>query len=479
LFLGVPEVDKERLRGEVLARNSSGSRYVFVMDAKGVFKIHPTKEDSSVADRPFAQEMIREKTGDLVYTWKSVDGKNVEKHVVFAYSKELDWIVGSTAAVEEIHQTRSKVVKILLFCIVFSLGVFALVTVWIDRSVSAPIRRTGALMREISEGEGDLTQRLDASRKDELGELAQGFNRFAEKTRQIVRSIWGQHESLESSTADLRGLSENLDAQAKTASGKSSSVAAAAEQMSASAASVSSTLDRSGSNLEQVAAAVEEMNASIQEISRAADSSRRTGEAAVKSIDEAVHLMVELKDASSEIGRVVGLITDISEQTKLLALNATIEAARAGEMGKGFAVVAGEVKLLAVGTASATSDIGVRSNRMQEATQAAVARIESIRQVITEVAQAQQTIAASVEEQSVTTKEIARNLSLAVGGMQQVSSQVGEVAMAATSVSKDIAGVQTTSEELEAQSKSLKDMSRQIEASIDAVGKELGKFRVD
>lgn len=479
LFLGVPEVDREQLRGEVLARKASDSRYVFVMDTNGVFRIHPSREDGSIADLPFAQEMIRRKNGDVVYAWKNAEGKSVEKHAVFTYSKALGWIVASTATVSEINETRSDVVKILLVCIVFSLAVFGLVTVWIDRSVSAPIRRTGALMHGISEGEGDLTQRLDATRRDELGDLARGFNRFAEKTRQIIRSIWREHESLGTATQGLLGLSETLDVQAKMASEKSSMVAAAAEQMSVSAASVSSTLDASGSNLEQVAAAVEEMNASVQEIARAADSSRRTGESAVKSIDDAVRLMTELEVASSEIGRVVGLITEISEQTKLLALNATIEAARAGEMGKGFAVVAGEVKLLAVGTASATNDIGIRSKRMQEATQAAVARIESIREVIVGVADAQQTIAASVEEQSVTTKEISRNLSMAVQGMQQVSAQVGEVAMAATSVSRDIVGVKTTSEDLEGRSRELKEMSSRIGVSIDAVGKELGKFRVD
>jgi methyl-accepting chemotaxis protein len=479
LFLGVPEVDREWLRTEVLARKASDSRYVFVLDTLGVLRIHPSKEGGSIGEFPFVQEMIGKKTGDVLYGWKDAQGNDIDKYAVFRFSEELGWIVASTASVAEINETRSKVLGILLVCIVCSIGVFGLVTLWIDRAVSAPIRRTGMLMHGISEGEGDLTQRLDASRRDELGDLAQAFNRFAEKTRQIIRSIWREHECLGAATKGLRGLSESLDTQAKTASGNSASVAAAAEEMSVSAASVSSTLDKSGSNLEQVAAAVEQMNASIGEIARAADSSRRTGEAAVKSIDEAVHLMTELREASSEIGRVVGLITDISEQTKLLALNATIEAARAGEMGKGFAVVAGEVKLLAVGTASATGDIGERSRRMQEATESAVARIESIRGVISEVAHVQQTIAASVEEQSVTTTEISRNLSMAVQGMQQVTSQVGEVVVAATGVSKDIAGVQATSEELERQSRELKDMSRRIEVSIGAVGKELGKFRVD
>jgi methyl-accepting chemotaxis protein len=116
---------------------------------------------------------------------------------------------------------------------------------------------------------------------------------------------------------------------------------------------------------------------------------------------------------------------------------------------------------------------------MQEATEAAVARIESIREVIAEVAQAQQTIAASVEEQSVTTTEISRNLSMAVQGMQQVNAQVGEVVTAATSVSRDIAGVQATSVELEDQSRELREVSRHIGDSIEAVGTELGKFRVD
>lgn len=479
LFLGVPEVDKKRLREEILARKTSDSRYVFVLDTHGVYKIHPTREDSSIADLPFAQEMIRRRTGDVEYDLPVEGGGTVRKQAVFAYSEELGWIAASTASVAEIQKTRTEIAKILLACLVGALVFFGLVTAWIDRSVSVPIRRTSALMHQISEGEGDLTQRIDATRRDELGELASGFNRFAEKTRQAIRSIWGQHASLGNATRGLLELSDDLDAQAKTAAAKSTSVAAAAERMSATTASFSRTLEDSNSSLGQVAASVEEMNASIQEIARAAESSRRTGESAVQSIDEAVRLVAELREASSEIGRVVGLITDISEQTKLLALNATIEAARAGEMGKGFAVVAGEVKQLAVGTASATSDIGSRTRRMQEATEKAVARIEAIRGVISEVALAQQSIAASVEEQSVTTNEISRNLSLAVQGMEQVTTRVGEVVATATGVTRDIAGVRATSVNLETRSRELRTMSGGIDASVEAVGRELGRFRVD
>src|SRR5581483_7802737 len=120
--------------------------------------------------------------------------------------------------------------------------------------------------------------------------------------------------------------------------------------------------------------------------------------------------IAQLSKAATNIGNVVNLIADIAEQTNLLALNATIEAARAGEAGKGFAVVASEVKMLATQTAKATGDIGAQIAEMQSATQESVTAIKEIGATIGRIAEIATAIAASVEEQTTTTHEIAGNV---------------------------------------------------------------------
>jgi hypothetical protein len=121
-------------------------------------------------------------------------------------------------------------------------------------------------------------------------------------------------------------------------------------------------------------------------------------------------------------------ITEISEQTNLLALNATIEAARAGEAGKGFAVVANEIKELARQTAAATlGDQEPASTGIQGSTDATVGQIEAITDVIGEVNDIVTTIATAVEEQAVTSQEIANNVAQASQGIQEVNENVNRV----------------------------------------------------
>jgi methyl-accepting chemotaxis protein len=181
-------------------------------------------------------------------------------------------------------------------------------------------------------------------------------------------------------------------------------------------------------NLNTVASAVEEMSASVREISKNSSEASRVATGAVDDIRETDASVQRLGASSAEIGNVVKLITSIAEQTNLLALNATIEAARAGEAGKGFAVVANEVKELAKQTALATQDIGSRINAIQGDTHSAVTAIAKIRDVISKIAEYQNSIASAVEEQSATTDQISNNLREVAQGSKEIADSIAGVA---------------------------------------------------
>jgi methyl-accepting chemotaxis protein len=182
----------------------------------------------------------------------------------------------------------------------------------------------------------------------------------------------------------------------------------------------------------------------------------------------------ELRKSAQKIGKVVETITEISEQTNLLALNATIEAARSGEAGKGFAVVAGEIKTLARQTAEATMEIKQRIETIQDSTNHTVSEIGEISLAIRTVNEMIDTVAASVEEQSATTKEIASNVIQAAQGIQDMTENVSQSSAVASDIAKEIAEVNqaasemsTNSTQVNASAGGLSQLSEQLKKNID------------
>ena len=158
--------------------------------------------------------------------------------------------------------------------------------------------------------------------------------------------------------------------------------------------------------------------------------------------------MAKLGESSAEIGKVIKVITSIAQQTNLLALNATIEAARAGEAGKGFAVVANEVKDLARETAAASEDISAKIAAIQVDTGGAVEAIGRISEIIGNINDIQHAIASAVEEQTATTNEIARNVSVAAQGASDITGNVAGVAEVAESTLSGAADTEQAAGEL-------------------------------
>jgi methyl-accepting chemotaxis protein len=173
-----------------------------------------------------------------------------------------------------------------------------------------------------------------------------------------------------------------------------------------------------------------------------------------------------LSEAAGRIGEVVDLINDIAGQTNLLALNATIEAARAGEAGKGFAVVAQEVKNLANQTAKATEEISTQIEAIQDQTVGAVDDIRGIRDIIGEINEISVTIAAAVEQQGVSTREIARNVQEAARGTGEVDANIGKVNEAAGDTGAAAGQVMSATESL---TKRAEGLSQEVESFLAGI----------
>lgn len=339
---------------------------------------------------------------------------------------------------------------------IVALGSIALIIFsgyFIGKTISAPLQHISNRLKDISEGEGDLTKTVETHGTDEIGEVATYFNHFVAKLRGMIESISENAEHVATASEELSATSHQITANS--------------EETSAQARVVSQAGEHINHNLQTIATGAEEMTATVNEIAKNAQEAARVATEAVATAEATNETVAKLGASSAEIGKVIEVITSIAQQTNLLALNATIEAARAGEAGKGFAVVANEVKELAKQTAKATEEIGHKITAIQSNTNGAVEAINSIHAVIDKISHISGVIATAVEEQSATTNEMSRNVGEAAKGAGEISQNIAGVAEAAQSTSNSVAESQKATEHLAEMSHQLRQLVGQFKVHAE------------
>ncbi len=363
---------------------------------------------------------------------------------------------------------------------IMALGMIVLLvtlSMFMRKSVIAPIRTVAAATAEISKG--DLTTRIEEKSRDELGQLAVSVNAMTENMRSMMRDIVSGMDTLSEASGQLTTVSETMAEVAKDNQGRSDAVAAATEEMSQNMRSVAAATEQATVNISTVAAASEEMSATISEISKNTSRAKEITSVAVNMAQATSTDVDHLGSVAHEIHSVTQTITAISSQTNLLALNATIEAARAGDAGRGFAVVANEIKELANQTAQATDEIRRKISGIQGATDQTVKRIDEITRVIANIDSIVTSIAAAVEEQSVTTRDIAENIGQASQGLDEVNQNVAQTTGVATEISAQIVDVSSSATEMRRNGETVRqhaEMLRDVSEQLKGLGQ---MFRID
>jgi methyl-accepting chemotaxis protein len=322
-------------------------------------------------------------------------------------------------------------------------GAAAVLTIF--RTVLGPVKGLTQVVTAMADGDLDL-EFPKTNKHDEIGAMANAMAicrdglmqrrllaaaNAAEQVERVVRaaaidvmtrdfnqSLSGMVETVSNAVMDLEATASLMTANSQQATEQATTVAAATENAAA--------------NVQTVAGAAERLSASIDEIAGQVHLSSQATRAAFDEASRTKETVGALSERSARIGDVVKLISGIAKQTNLLALNAAIEAARAGDAGLGFAVVANEVKNLANQTAVATDQIGAQVAAIQETTRLAVDAIAAIFSRIAEITRISAVINGAVEQQSLATAEIARNVKQAASGTREVFISIGEVTEAAT-----------------------------------------------
>ena len=331
--------------------------------------------------------------------------------------------------------------------IAFSVIAIIVLGFLIAGSIARPVQSMAIVAGKIAGG--DFTVSTEVKRKDEIGQLAQAFNSMSES---------------------LRGLISQAVEMATGVNSGSESVSAASEEMSSSLEEISASTNEFAANAQNLSNNSQEMSEANARILEKAEEGNQAIEAAVdqmKVINERVSelqvVITEVDQRSNDIGKILGVITDIADQTNLLALNAAIEAARAGEQGRGFAVVAEEVRKLAEQSASAATEIGELIQSTQEESRKA---LESMNIGVKDVESGTEIVA-----------NTGQTFFMILDEVKGISQRVEETASAAQELS---AGSEEMAASIEEQSSTMEEMAataEELRASSERLFQELQKFK--
>jgi methyl-accepting chemotaxis protein len=305
-----------------------------------------------------------------------------------------------------------------------------------DRFAAAIRAATTAVMLDMDIAISVYQEDLLAERTKRQDEVMAAITAFDRDSAQMLETIMA-------AAVELESLARALSDGAQSTADRLGTIASASEQ--------------TATNVQSVAAATEQMSATIAEITRTVALSADTANQAVGQAERASGTIQGLNEIAEDIGAVVGLINDIAGQTNLLALNATIEAARAGSAGGGFAVVASEVKNLANQTAKATEEIRGQIETIQNSTAGAVRDVAEVASTIGQMRESTTMIAAAVEEQDATTKDISRNVQDASRGTGDVAENLSGTVAVANNVGAAASQVLSASGDLARQATQMRD----------------------
>ncbi|MDE1211124.1 methyl-accepting chemotaxis protein [Vibrio aestuarianus] len=452
---------------EVLSVKLDNQGFAFLVDGKNNIVAY---KDEALSQKPLtdlngqlsSQKMATLVQGNQVATisWP----QQGDKLVYVSRIPNTDWSLGIVVDKSLAYASVSEQITFTAIASLILYIVIASISTWVVTRLLKPLQELSGALAQLAQGEGDLTQRIDIRRMDEIGELAEKVNLFLSQMQGMLKGIVEHSHQLSTQAQNANDLSTQASLRVEHQQNDVNQIATAIHEMSATAAEVASHAELTASASQASASACDDGQAVIKK-------NRDSITSLANQVDSAAKVIRELESNAQSINQILSTIQGIAEQTNLLALNAAIEAARAGEQGRGFAVVADEVRVLSQRTHGSTEEIRTMIETLQSNTQHAVENMEASTKLADN----------SVEYAEHAHDSLVR-ITQAITEINDMALQIASAAEEQRAVSEDISrntqGIKDASDDLASQTQQSSQSTSDMHRSTEAMRHEISRFKV-
>lgn len=452
---------------EVLNTTLDNDGFTFLVDGNNNIVAY---QDESLSQQPLTKlnpilnqakiQALVEESSISTVSWPQQGDKLI--YVIRAPST--DWSLGIVVDKEMAFASVTEQIQFTAIASVILYLIIAVFSTYTITKLLKPLQDLSTSLSQLAKGEGDLTQRVEIKRRDEIGEVAEHVNQFLSQMQQMIAGIINHSEHLVQQASQANSLSLQSAQQVEAQQNDVNQIATAIHEMSATAAEVAS-------HAEMTASASQTSSNACQDGQLVIQKNRESIVELAEQVTAAANVISELEHNTQSINQILSTIQEIAEQTNLLALNAAIEAARAGEQGRGFAVVADEVRVLSQRTHGSTEEIRNMIETLQNNTKLAVNSMQSSTSLAdTSVDYAQQAAHSLTD------------ITDAIDKINDMALQIASAAEEQRAVSEDISrntqGIKDASDVLANQAQQSSDSAERMRESAETMQMEVTRFKV-